>query len=251
MLESYGVCDVGLVRQTNQDFILTDEELGLFLVADGMGGHSHGEVASRLAAETVQSYVATSRDRFDVSWPFGYDFDLSVDGNRLNTAVRLANRQVWRRADQDPKSAGMGTTVAALLATGMEVVVGNIGDSRIYRYRGGTLEQLSEDDTWIRGMLSRGLISEDEARTHPMRNVLVQAAGSQEEVTVHIRQVDALPGDLFLISSDGLHGVVGDSRMCAVLASFGTLEQAASRLAQAAREQGAPDNVSVVLVRFG
>ncbi len=250
MLESYGVCDVGLVRSANQDFILIDESLGLFVVADGMGGHSHGELASRLAGETLQHYIQASRDRFDVSWPFGYDFELSVDANRMTTGIRLANRYVWRQAEQNPKYAGMGTTIAGILVSDSHVVIANVGDSRVYRFRDGRLCQLSEDDTWIQGMISRGLILSDEAATHPMRNVLMQAAGSQEDVSVHIREELLEHGDIFLLSSDGMHGVVGDECMTGLLSLGLPLEHTASRLAQASRERGAPDNLSVVIVRY-
>src|SRR5579871_1493713 len=118
MIESFALTDTGCVRTENQDRVLEDHSLGVCVVADGMGGHKHGEIAAELAISTVRYYIESSRDRFDVTWPFGYNFDLSVDANRLATAIQLANRQVWNQAEKAPEYGGMGTTVAALLADG-------------------------------------------------------------------------------------------------------------------------------------
>src|SRR5262245_53965163 len=132
MIESYGLSDAGCVRQENQDRILTNHSLNLFVVADGMGGHRHGEIAAELAISTVQYYIEASQDWLDVTWPFGYDFQVSVDANRLATGIQLANRQVWKHAQQSAECAGMGTTVAAILLSAGNVVIGNVGDSRVY-----------------------------------------------------------------------------------------------------------------------
>jgi len=255
MIKSHGISDVGTVRQENQDRILMDQDLALYIVADGMGGHRHGEMAAELAIETIRYYVDSSRDRFDVSWPFGYNFELSIDANRISTAIRLANRQVWRHAEQGPQFAGMGTTVAAVLvgdsATGAKsAVIANVGDSRAYLYRGGTLKQVTVDDTWLGSFVAKGLITSEDLLNHPMRNVLTQAAGSQEDVEVHVRDHELQDSDMFLLSSDGLHGVLGDEGMRAILAAESDLEQAATRLVASAKEKGAPDNVSVVLLRY-
>src|SRR5258706_4006218 len=188
MIESYGLCDVGLVRKKNQDRILIDDSVGLFVVADGMGGHVHGEVAAQLALTAIQFYIDSSRERFDVSWPFGYSFDLSIDANRIATGIHLANRRVRRQAEQEPDSAGMGTTVAAVLVNESHAVVANVGDSRVYLYRGGDLEQLSVDDTGIGSMTEQGLLNSAEAEYQPMRNVLTQAADSDEQIQVHVHE---------------------------------------------------------------
>src|SRR3974377_239665 len=115
MIESFALTDIGCLRRDNQDRVLEDQSLSLFVVADGMGGHKHGEMAAELAIATMRYYIESSQDRFDVTWPFGYDFELSVDANRLVTAIQLANRQVWHHAQQAPECSGMGTTVAAIL----------------------------------------------------------------------------------------------------------------------------------------
>ena len=148
MIESYGISDPGCVRTSNQDRILIDDALGLYIVADGVGGHGHGELAAELAIRSGQYYISASRDTFDVSWPFGYDMNRSMDANRLVTATQLANRQVYKRTEDSPECAGMGTTLAALIVNNDRTAIANVGDSRIYVMRNGDLQQLTIDDTW-------------------------------------------------------------------------------------------------------
>jgi protein phosphatase len=250
MIESYGISNVGSVRTSNQDRVLTDHTLNLFVVADGMGGHRHGETAAELAISTIQHYIDSTREKFDASWPFGYNFDLSIDSNRLATGIRLANRQVWRHADRAPEFSGMGTTVAAILLSDETAVLANVGDSRIYIYRNGALRQVSVDDTWISAVLLQGSAPTDEIMNHPMRNVLTQAAGSQEDVQVHICEEEMQPEDLFLICRDGLHGVLSDDALASALGAATVVSNAAERLLQMALQRGAPDNVSIVLLSY-
>jgi PPM family protein phosphatase len=249
-ITSFGYTDVGCVRKMNQDRILLDESLGLYAVADGMGGHSHGETAAELALDTLRYYMDCSRDRFDVTWPFGYNFDLSIDANRLVTAIQLANRQVWRYAEQAPEYSGMGTTLASLLFTGSRTIVGHVGDSRIYLIRGEHMHQLTADDTWISAVLARGLLQPHEAAKHPMKNVLTQAAGSRDPLNVHILEQALEPNDTFILSSDGLHGVIGDEAIASVLSAGADLEQTVYALINSARQHGGPDNISCVMVRY-
>jgi serine/threonine protein phosphatase PrpC len=248
-LEAYGITDPGCVRGENQDRILLDTALGIFVVCDGMGGHQHGEVAAETAMSAVSYYIDASRDRYDVSWPFGYSFDLSLDANRLVTSVRLANRQVWRRAEQNLECAGMGTTVAAALLSYDRVVIANVGDSRVYRHRDGEFIQLTVDDTMLASMVQRGLLTPAEVSTHPMRNVLTQSAGSQEDVEVHVLEQEVREGDTLLLCSDGLYGVVDELEMSLIISAEESIERASRRLVTSAIAAGAPDNVSVVLVR--
>ena len=133
MFDSYGLSDTGCVRSENQDRILIDHSAGLFMVADGMGGHRHGEIAAELAVSTMRYFIETSSQSFDATWPFGYDFGISVDGNRLSTGIQLANMQVWNHANATPECAGMGTTIAAILLGDETTVVGNVGDSLVCR----------------------------------------------------------------------------------------------------------------------
>jgi len=250
MFIAAGATDQGCVRTANQDRILVEPALDLYVVADGMGGHLHGELAAELATETMRYYMACSKDLSDATWPFGYNFELSTDMNRLVTSIQLANRQVWNRAQDSPEYAGMGTTIAALLASGDIATVANAGDSRVYLLRAGRLHQLSIDDTWVQNMLRRGLTDEASLRKHPMRNVLTQAAGSKEQLDVHGVELSLEAGDELLICSDGLHGVIPDSEILLILALPEPEQNRVNRLVDAARAGGGPDNVSCILVHY-
>lgn len=250
MTESHGVTDTGCVRTENQDRILTNDSLGLYVVADGMGGHSHGERAAELAVATLTFYVESSSGGLDVSWPFGYNFELSVDANRLCTAIQLANRHVWHQAQQSPECAGMGTTVAAILARDDRAIVGNVGDSRVYLFRDGTLKQISFDDTFINSLSQHPQMAAKIAPNHPMRNVITQAAGMKDTLDVHILEIKLEAGDLYLICSDGLHGVIGDEGIRSIVAGGSGLQETAARLVEAARLKGGPDNISAVLLSY-
>jgi PPM family protein phosphatase len=249
MFESYGLSDTGCVRSENQDRILTDHSNGLFVVADGMGGHRHGEVAAELAVATLRYYIESSHDRFDATWPFGFNFDLSIDANRLSTGIQLANQQVWKHAQGTPDCAGMGTTVAALLISGDDVVVGNVGDSRVYVFRQGELKQISYDDTYVHALTERGEAPAGDAG-NAMRSVLTQAAGPEEAVKVHIVEAKMESDDLYLLCSDGLHAVIGDAAIRSILATGTDIERTARHLNEVARAHGGPDNISVVLLSY-
>jgi serine/threonine protein phosphatase PrpC len=247
MIYSHGVTDIGRARKTNEDRILIDESLGLYVVADGMGGHSHGELAAELAIATMQHYVGSSRDRLDVTWPFGYNFDISVDANRMTTAIQLANRQVWRQAEQAPQYGGMGTTIAAAITDGVRITVGNVGDSRVYLWRRDALQQLTVDDTWLEAMSGRCAAAVDMSQ-HPLRNFLTQAAGSKDLVGVHIAEVELRQDDVIVLSSDGLHGLVADADIAATIASGQPLSETGANLVRLANVAGGLDNVSVILL---
>jgi serine/threonine protein phosphatase PrpC len=244
----FGVSDTGCAREQNEDRILIDEDLGLFVVADGMGGHSHGEKAAELALKTIRRYIDSSRDA-EVTWPFGYNFALSIEANRLITAIQLANWQVWRQAGQAPEYAGMGTTVAAVLVHTDRMTIGNVGDSRVYLWRTGELRQLTIDDTWLQAMSQRSG-PKIATSNYPVRNFLTQAAGSKEVIDVHTSELDIRAGDLALISSDGLHGVIADQAISSILSSGDALDSLGARLLSEVKSTGAPDNVSLVLLAW-
>jgi len=220
------------------------------MVADGMGGHKHGEIAAELAVNTLRYYIETSRDSYDATWPFGYDFDLSSDANRLATGIHLANQQVWSHSQQTPECAGMGTTIAAILMSDGKTVVGNVGDSRVYLFRAGDLKQITYDDTYVNAIAEREGPGAIDVHNSPMRNVLTQAAGTEQEVKVHISEQKLESGDLYLICSDGLHGVIGDAAIRSILGTGGDVETTARHLTEAARVHGGPDNISVVLLSY-
>ena len=251
MLEAYGQTDVGRRRKLNEDNLLVDQEPGLFAVCDGMGGHNAGEVASKMAIETLQAFIEKSHREKEITWPYGLDVNLSFDGNRLKTAVKLANKKVFRAADNREDYTGMGTTAVAALVSENVLTVGSAGDSRCYLVRGGKLTQLTRDDSWVSAALGEGILHPDEIERHPLRNVITKAVGAKETIELDVVEQKLEPGDVALICSDGLHAMLSDDQILATLTPMpATLEEAAGKLIDAANEAGGKDNVSVVLLRY-
>jgi PPM family protein phosphatase len=250
VLRYQGVSEAGPVRPNNEDRILLDPELGLFVVADGMGGHRHGQMAAELACAALRHYLESSRSPGDVTWPFGYNWKLCLDENRLVTGILLANQYVWKRSEEDPAYAGMGSTVVALLVDNESAAIANVGDSRAYLFRQQRLSQLTIDDTWLNAVVKQGTLDQKALLKHPMRNILTQAAGTQRNLDVHTCNLELQDGDMLLLCSDGLYGVVSEGAISAVLASERCVEQQVTKLNQAALNAGAPDNVSCVLVTY-
>jgi len=251
MLEAYGQTDVGRRRKLNEDNFLVSKEPGLFAVCDGMGGHNAGEVASKMAIETLQAFIEKSHREKEITWPYGLDVNLSFDGNRLKTAVKLANKKVFRAADNREDYTGMGTTAVAALVSENVLTVGSAGDSRCYLLRAGKLTQLTRDDSWVSAALGEGILNSDEIERHPLRNVITKAVGAKETIELDVVEQKLEPGDLALICSDGLHAMLSDDQILATLTPVpATLEEAAGKLIDAANEAGNKDNVSVVLLRY-
>ena len=251
VIRARGVSDVGRVRKTNEDTFVADADSGLFAVADGMGGHSAGEVASRLAIETIATFVKRSATDTDFSWPYGLDQTLSFDGNRLRTAVHLSNRRVFRAAESTDDYSGMGTTVVALLVNGPRISVAHVGDSRLYLLADGALTLLTHDDSWAATILAQdpSLTPEDIAR-HPMRNVLTNVVGAREQVDVHLSERRLRGGEVLLLCTDGLHGVLDVQALQAILEGTAEVEGAARALVQTALDHGSRDNVTALVVRY-
>jgi PPM family protein phosphatase len=251
MLEAYGQTDVGRRRKLNEDNFLVSKEPGLFAVCDGMGGHNAGEVASKMAIETLQAFIEKSHREKEITWPYGLDVNLSFDGNRLKTAVKLANKKVFRAADNREDYTGMGTTAVAALVSENVLTVGSAGDSRCYLLRGGKLTQLTRDDSWVSAALGEGILNSDEIERHPLRNVITKAVGAKETIELDVVEQKLESGDLAMICSDGLHAMLSDDQILATLTPIpATLEEAAGKLIDAANEAGGKDNVSVVLLRY-
>lgn len=250
MLEAFALTDPGLVRKGNEDRYICNETLGLFVVADGMGGHSAGEVASRLAVETVEGFVRRSHDDSDFSWPYGVDPQLTLGGNRLRTAIHLANRRVFRASESCDDYTGMGTTLTGILVGDGRVSYGHVGDSRLYALDGEGCRQVTRDETWVATILASdpSMTPADVAR-HPMRHVLTNVLGAREQVDVQLGEFRLVPGSLFLLCSDGLYGMVKQDGIERVLREGGDLESMARALLQAALDGGGHDNVTLVLTR--
>jgi len=230
--ESAGRTDPGRVRRRNEDSFVLDPPL--FAVADGMGGAQAGEVASRLTAAAFREYHEAD--------------DLAPDG-RVQAIIQEANRRIYERARSDSEVSGMGTTVTAALLTGGRVTLGHVGDSRAYRIRNGALDQLTEDHSLVGDLMRSGRLTPEEAEEHPQRSVITRALGTDPEVDVDTVTVDAEPGDLFLLCSDGLTTMVGDDDILGIVAAAPTLDDAARELVRAANTGGGEDNVTVVLFR--
>lgn len=251
MLESYGATDVGLRRKLNEDSFFLDDELGLFVVADGMGGHNAGEIASRLAVETVANFVQRSREEDEITWPHGVDPKLSLNANRLLTAVMLANKRVWKEADNRQDYTGMGTTIVAALADEQSVTFVSAGDSRAYRLRDNGFEQMTVDDSWVQAAVDEGVLLPGEADSHPMKNIITKAIGAKERIDLAVEEFPLREGDLFLLCSDGLHGMLSEEQLAELVrGSNGSLEGLVHELIDAANGSGGKDNVTAIALRY-
>lgn len=241
----------GLRREGNEDAFCVRPDIGLYLVADGMGGHAAGEVASRIAVDTVEAFIEDTRTAdINRTWPFPYDPRLSLDGNRLKAAFRLANRRIAIAVEKDPALKNMATTAVALLGGTDSFTVAHVGDSRVYRSRRGGLTQVTDDHSWVSEQVRAGSLTEADARRHPWRNVVTRALAGLEDPEVDIAQVDAQPGDLLMLCSDGLSGVVSNDVCQSIISAAPSLDAACETLIAAANRAGGPDNITVVLLKI-
>lgn len=251
MIDACGVTHPGRVRAVNEDTFLVDHELQVFVVADGMGGHNAGDVASRIAVETVRAFVARSRDQAECTWPYGIDGNLSLDANRLRTALRVANRRVFKAADDRDDYAGMGTTIVAALVGENHVCYGGVGDSRMYAYSGGALSQVTQDDSWVATILAADpAMTKEEMASHPMRHMLTKVLGATATIDLDVSERRLQDGDRFLLCSDGLHNALDDTALDAVLSTASSANDGVDRLLQTALDGPAADNVTAIVVHY-
>ena len=238
--------DVG-PRKMNQDHHGSWPELGLYVVADGMGGHNAGEVASHMAVETIRGFIEESAVTTDFTWPFGLEVKNSIELNRLTTAVRLANRKIYSEGSKSPELSGMGTTVVAALVAGDRINIVSVGDSRIYRFRQGTLEQLTKDDTWLASVLGEKQ-AEDADPQHPLRHVLTSVVGTKDDVKPGAREEQLQPGDRFLLCSDGVHGKLDSASLTSLLTDAKTADDGAAKIVSEAITRGTTDNATALVI---
>jgi PPM family protein phosphatase len=245
-LKAFGLSETGPVRHMNEDCFVSAEDLRLFVVADGMGGHAAGEVAAKLAVESIENFIRRSHETTDFSWPYGIDPTLSYEANRLKTAVSLANRRINRMAENHDDYLGMGTTVVCALVTGAQLVVAHVGDSRLYVCADQTLEQLTEDDSWAATVLGgRNGSSAPPATRHVLTNVL----GARPDTLVHLLERDLSGNETLLLCSDGLHGSVPHDTLRDLLVAKQDLPAIAQSLVTTALDHGSRDNITALVVR--
>jgi protein phosphatase len=248
-LSHAGTSDVGRRRTHNEDAFLLLPEEQLYCVADGMGGHASGEVAARIAVEEMAEFFRlTGRDE-EATWPFRMDPARGYDENRLLTGMKLANLRIHERAQADERLNGMGTTLVAAWFPRQEALVGHVGDSRAYLWRRGGLKQLTDDHSLLNATRKARALTPEEVRAFPHKNVIVRALGMKTNVEVDITRVALEDGDIVLLCSDGLSGMVPDARIAEIVrGSFGDLRRASAELVEAANAAGGVDNVTCVLV---
>lgn len=266
-LHFFAATHPGVRRDSNEDSYCVRPDLGLFVVADGVGGYEAGEIASRSAVEAIQQSIADSMVwSDDGTWPFEYQPSLGREGNRLNWALYRANQRIRTEIESAHGRQGMATTIAAVLfettAHGVALpirgaTVGHVGDSRVYRWRAGKLDRLTSDHSWVEDQVRAGVLTEDDARRHPRRNLLTRALTGAGEPQADFGWAPLAEGDALLLCTDGLFGVLTDDQMAGILSqdepgrardeAGGT---ACDALVHAANLAGGPDNITVVLVRL-
>ncbi len=249
--ESYGITDKGLIRDHNEDALLANDKDGLFLVADGMGGLSKGDVASKIAVETIEHFIKDSRLE-DITWPIKPLQEYSLEENRLLAAISLANWNIFNEALKDPVNRGMGTTLVGFLLDGDQLVIANIGDSRIYLIRDNRIQQITDDHSLVMEEVRKGNMTIEEARVHPHKHVINRALGISETTQADISTRTFEAKDLYLICSDGLTDMLTDQELFSLVQSNAGngLEATGETLVEAAKKNGGKDNITVVLVSF-
>ncbi len=243
--------DKGLRRTTNEDDLAVREDLGLFIVADGMGGHAAGEVASQVAVEGIAAFVeATVKVSTDQTWPAPFDPRESVDANRLRAGFSMANRRLAARIAASRELRGMATTAVAMLVDEGAVAVAHVGDSRAYLLRHGRLARLTRDHSWVEEQIQAGTLSEAAARRHPWRNVVTRALSGSADLDVEVQELRLEPRDRVLLCTDGIFSVLDDARIGEILGREGGLDELCGVLIEETNEGGGPDNATAVVIEF-
>jgi serine/threonine protein phosphatase PrpC len=246
LIKSCAQSDLGRSRSVNEDSFLLNPEASFYLVADGMGGHGNGEVASGIAVEAIEKYLLDNPLAIRL-WSSAVD-RMKRHADRLRAAIRFANQEVLAEVEKDGALAGMGATVVALLIDGSDALIAHVGDSRAYRLREGTLEQITEDHTWVHEQVSAGLLSPQDARQHPFRSVVTRAVGGADDVEVEVDPIQLVPGDQLLLCSDGLNAVLSDDQIADHLKQERSLENLCQQLIDSTNDGGGPDNITVVVL---
>lgn len=247
-LRSFGATDVGKKRSNNEDAYAIQEAQSLYVVADGMGGHSSGEVAAQMAVKQIISFFEAQSLNEDSTWPYEYDDSLSFSGNKLRTAIALANDKIQTYSTEHPESRGMGTTVVAALVNHDRIVISHVGDSRAYLFSKGELKLLTSDHSWVSEQVRLGFLTESEAAHHPFRNVITKALGTRDQAQADVLELEVAVGDRLLLCTDGLNSMALDEDIADVLRKSQDLENSCRGLIDLANDHGGEDNITVLLL---
>jgi protein phosphatase len=241
--------DVGMKRTHNEDYFSLIEDEQLFIVADGMGGHAMGEVASKMAADTLSEFYTRTKDE-DATWPYKMDRQLSYVENRLVCGIKMANSRIYDAATRDPRCKGMGTTLVSCLINGDKAYFAHVGDSRGYRIRGDQIKQITRDHSLLEDYKeAKPDMSEDEQRNFPHKNVITRALGMRDTVQVDIKPHQIMDGDIYLMCSDGLSGMVDDQSILRIVLGAKSLERAVAELVDSANRAGGTDNITTLVLQ--
>ena len=238
-----GRTDVGLKRQRNEDSYILESDYGLFILADGMGGHIGGDVASNMAIETASNFIKNALSDNDITWPFGLDDSLPRELNAISSGIRLANRHIFTGNRE------RGTTIVVLLLSNEKAYICHVGDSRLYRIRDNKMKQLTEDHSLVAEEVKRGTINKEKARLHPLRHVITKTIGMNEDVKCDCIVENIINKDMFLLCSDGLSDMLDDSEILSIIIEERDIENSCERLILTANEKGGDDNITIILVR--
>jgi len=245
-----GETHIGMKRQHNEDSLFLPEVERLAVVADGMGGHASGEVASKMAVDTLAEHFRNTRDEAEITWPYRLDPADRYESTRLINGIQLANLKIYDRAQTDDKCHGMGTTIVATLFCDDHIVIGHVGDSRVYRLRDGKLHQLTEDHSLLNDYIKMKRMTEEEIGKFQHKNVIVRALGMKESVQVDVMTDAFKLGDVYLMCSDGLSGMIDDDGLCEVLKQETDVDRACEALITLANRNGGVDNITCVLAKL-
>ena len=248
-LNFFGATDVGRRRKNNEDYFGIFKEDQLFVVADGMGGHAAGEIASSTAVQAVAEFVALTAKETDITWPWGVDPSLSMVANRLKTAVRFGNQKVLDLSLTQADYEGMATTIVGVLFENATAHIAHVGDSRLYLINGEGIRQVTVDHSWVLEQVAQGVLTHDQARTHPLRNVVTRAIGAAPDLNVDITSHDMAVGDILLMCSDGLSGMVLDADLERLVRENADPKTTAEVLIAEANAHGGEDNITVLIIK--
>ena len=245
-VQAFGLSDVGRKRSKNEDYFLVGDGLGLYIVADGMGGHSGGEFASRFAVNTVEEVIQSMNTDPEATVISGVNSEETDFGDRLRYAIQVASQKIYDQALFDQELRGMGTTIVALLVQGDRVCLANVGDSRGYLVRDGQIRQVTTDHSLVSEQMRAGLISEKDARTHRYKNIIKRSVGYQEDVEIDLNYLDLKVGDKILMCTDGLTNMVTDDEILRLMTER-DVTGASQELIRLANEHGGDDNVTALI----